>query len=211
MTTCVAIVSRLNGKEANCIVNRTKSFSFYFVTYLLSTLKTNFSTYIPPAKVGMHGLYGSSAGSRDSKKRFVMWAANQVLCDYIWHFEDDTIVANPKEMLSYSNSVSDLISSYSSLNEYYMKYCVFCRTLKIQKQIAWPALRISRKFAIQLYNLSFYKHGHHEPLTQAACQYLNCTQEELKNTSIKLLKNKHEHNRYRERNMNAMFVHPNKC
>ncbi len=210
MKTCVAIVSQLKKQHRDCVVARSRKFLHFFVTYLLSTTVTNFSTYLPPAHRRMQGLLGSTAASKDTKKRFVLWAAHQTSCDYVWHLEEDTI-ADPQEMLTYSNVSTDLISPFTPLNMYWMSFCTFCKDMRITKQVSWPALRISRKFAKQLLNLSWDKHGHHEPLAEAVCKYYNCTQQYLKNSRIILPSNMKEHIHFRQDRGDAMFVHPNKC
>ena len=220
MVTCVAVVSRLDPRTRECILRRTRPLSLHFATFLLSTTpdlfrnnNTSFSTVHLPATHEMRGLLGSSAGSRDSKKRFVAWAAHQRSCEYLWHLEEDTMVTRPRDMLlHFQNSTADLISTtFSPPNAFYIRHCKFCQEMRIQRQVAWPALRISRTFARQLYDRAMQTDGHHEPFTQAVCDHVSCVQEELLDADIRLPRNLKEHRHDRNTNANALFVHPNKC
>ena len=163
-----------------------------------------------PAATAMRGLHGSRSGSRDSKQRFVLWAAHSRY-SYIWHFEDDTLVDAAALSRLHGTSDADVISAeVRESNAFHLRRCPLCNARNSTGAFAWPAIRISKRFAVYLYQLSLRERGHHEPLSFVACLVSGCQKETLRNASVILNRNRREHAMGINRDRGA-FVHPVKC
>ena len=141
-----------------------------------------------------HCLSGKT--SKTAKLNFVKWLANSKY-DFAWHFEEDTFYTGNvcKMIQAHSNVYSDLLASnYHDTNFFYYKTCTHCD--KNSNVTLWPALRLSKRLAIELLRqCDLHEYGHHEIMASSVCiqQKKWCSASNLLTKSFIYLTNVYNH------------------
>lgn len=209
MSVGYAVVSRYENEKRACIRTRFANLLAMGASILTTTPHVEGTVYLPNPRINMPGLYGSSQASKDSKKRFLLWA-NRTHFDYVWHIEDDTRIA-PNSLERYSDETHDVIASHFRHNTFYMRYCDYCKKHRHPHSFAWPAIRLSRRMIQALTRVAMSSFGHHEPLVAAVCRAHHYRSLQLKNSHIVLPSNNDEHQNMRVNLSTFEIVHPAKC
>ena len=164
-----------------------------------------------PATHGMRGLLGSSAGSRDSKKRFVARAARQRSCEYLaprGGHHGHTPAGHVVTLSEFHRG--------SHFDHPGTSQCLLHSALQVLpgdadptpgRMAGPPDLAYLCKATLRPCHAN---RGTSRASAQAVCDQMGCAQEELRDADIRLPALR-EHRHDRNTNARALFVHPNKC